>query len=249
MGEIAYTEGVGIPHKTFDDEFLTHKKCSEWWYCTGYLQGGDSSMFGYQFTLAKIRILGVKFHLLICSITDLQTNKHYNTQTPVFFGNGVVTKANVLRLGNKAVFNFSPNEHSSKGRMNLHMESGEFCLDVELNAIKPPVWHCDDGALAMGIQNDPKERTYYYSFTNLASTGNLSIMGKQYKSLEGKAWFDRQGGTFTLTDPKCSWEWFSLRFFDDTEAMLFAFPQHGYYDGTRINADGSYHRMSQSPHS
>ena len=244
MGNIKYTEGIGIPHGTFEDEFLTHKKCSEWWYCTGYLQDDAGGMFGYQFTLAKIKIFGIKFHMLICSVTDFQTQKHFNTQTPIFFGKGVTTTADTLVVGDKTVITFAPNAHSSKGRMNLHMESDEFCLDVEMEAIKPPVWHCDDGVLQMGIQNDPKERTYYYSFTNLATKGRLVLAGKTHENLSGKTWFDRQGGTYSLTDPRCNWEWFSLRFFDDSEAMLFAFPQDDYYDGTRIETDGKYHRLN-----
>jgi hypothetical protein len=244
MGNISCTTGIGIPHRSFEEEFLTHKKCSEWWYCTGYLHNTGGHMFGYQFTLAKIKIYGIRFHLLICSLTDFQTEKHYNTQIPIFFGKGITTESNVLSCGRKAVFTFAPNEHSSKGAMTLHMESDEFCLNVELDAIKPPVWHCDDGVLQMGIPDNPKEKTYYYSFTNLATKGWLSIKGKAYENLDGKTWFDRQGGTFTLTDPRCSWEWFSLRFFDNTEAMLFAFPQDNYYDGTYIDIDGAYRRLN-----
>ena len=37
MSKIKYTKGIGLPHKSFKEEFLSHKKCSEWWYCTGYL--------------------------------------------------------------------------------------------------------------------------------------------------------------------------------------------------------------------
>ncbi len=33
---IQYTGGSGVPHKTVEDEFLSHKGCSEWWYTTGY---------------------------------------------------------------------------------------------------------------------------------------------------------------------------------------------------------------------
>jgi len=243
MSKIAYTDGVGIPHGSFEKEFLTHKKCSEWWYATGYAEDATKNLFGYQFTLAKVRILGIKFHILICTVTDFQTKKHYNVQGPIFFGKGVTTSATLLSVDGKASFIFTPNQFSSMGSMKLHMESREFCIDLALEATKAPVWHCEDGALQMGIQGD-KERTYYYSFTNLAAKGKLTLLGKEYKDLAGKAWFDRQGGTYSLTKPECNWEWFSLRFFDNSEAMLFAFPQDNYYDGTLIAADGSYRRMN-----
>ena len=51
----------------------------------------------------------------------------------------------------------------------------------------------------------------------------------------GKSWFDRQWGPFRLIDSNSHWEWFSFRFFDDEEIMLFYFPQHPYKDGTYID--------------
>lgn len=124
------------------------------------------------------------------------------------------------------------------------MEMEEFSLCTKMDAVKPPVCHCDDGVLQMGIQNNPKQRTYYYSFTNLATTGKLVLKGKEYNDLIGKTRFDRQGGPYSLTKRECNWEWFSLRFFDGNEAMLFAFPHMNYYDGTFIKKDGTYHRLN-----
>jgi predicted secreted hydrolase len=244
MGKIVCANGTGIPHTTFDDVWLTHKKCSEWWYCTGYFECGSGEFFAYQFTLAHVRIYGIRFMILICSVTDLKENKHYNTQTPIFFGKGVTATADTLAVEGKVNVTLAPNTHSSKGRIRLQMNSGAYSLDVEMEAVKPPVWHCDKGVLQMGIPGD-KERTFYYSLTNLASKATLAIGGKTFKDLSGKTWFDRQGGTYTLTDPRTCWEWFSLRFFDNTEAMLFAFPQDGYCDGTFIEADGTYRRLNE----
>ncbi|MDR1599242.1 MAG: carotenoid 1,2-hydratase [Oscillospiraceae bacterium] len=242
MGKIVYTAGSGLPPTTFDDVWLAHKNRGEWWYCTGYLEDKGGDLFGYQFTLAKITVV-VPFMLLICSVTDFRSGKHYNTQTPIFFGKGVTVTADTLAVDGHTRLTLSPNEHSGKGRMRLDMRGAGFRLDVEMEAAKPPVWHCDNGALQMGIPGET-ERTYYYSFTNLAARGSLEIGGKAYEGLAGKAWFDRQGGTYHITDPRCGWEWFSLRFFDNTEAMLFAFPQDDYYDGTLIEASGAYRRLN-----
>ena len=245
MGKIVCTEGTGIPHRSFEEEFLSHKKCSEWWYCTGYLEksAGEGILFSYQFTLARVKILGVRFTMLICSLTDFQTGKHYNIQVPIFFGKGVTATAELLSVDGKAWITFAPNQHASKGSMHLWISGGQFTLDVEMEAVKPPVWHCDDGVLQMGIPGE-KERTYYYSFTNLAAKGTVTVNGETSGGLTGKTWFDRQGGTYTLTDARTCWEWFSLRFFDDTEIMVFAFPQDDYYDGTCIEADGTYRRLN-----
>lgn len=243
MGKILWTDGTGIPPRSFEQEFLSHKKCNEWWYCTGYLKDGKGGLYGYQFTFAKVSIKGIGLHLLISSVTDFQTGKHYNTQTPILFRRGIRTEQNRLVFGKKSYMEFSPNGHSPMGHMVLHMENEDFSVDTVMDAAKPPVRHCEDGVLQMGIPDDPKEQTYYMSFTNLTTTGTLRIEGRTLSGLTGKTWFDRQGGTYTLTDPRTQWEWFSLRFFDGREMMLFAFDQDGYFDGTRIEADGSYTRL------
>ncbi|AEC01798.1 lipocalin-like domain-containing protein [Parasphaerochaeta coccoides] len=243
MGKIVYTTGTGIPPRSFDEEFMTHKKNSEWWYCTGYLEDGKSSFFSYQFTLAQVNLFGVTIRLLICSVTDFKTKKHYNIQVPLLFGKGVTTNDTLLSVDRRASVSFASNTHSSKGKMHLKMYSDEFNLEVDMEAVKPPTWHCDNGILQMGIPGE-KERTYYYSFTNLKTSGSLTLGGRTYANMCGKTWFDRQGGTYSIRDSRTCWEWFSLRFFDNTEVMLFAFPQDNYYDGTYITESGDYHRLN-----
>lgn len=243
MGKIEYTSGTGIPHKSFEEEFLTHKKCSEWWYCTGYLENAER-LFSYQFTLAKVRIAGIKFHILICSVTDIKNQKHYNIQKPIFFGKNVTTNAHELSVGELVKVKLQENKFAKQGKMSIFMKTPDFELNVELNTTKAPVWHCDDGVLQMGIQNNDKERTYYYSYTNMETIGDLKLAEEEFKGLKGKTWFDRQGGTYSLTKSECNWEWFSLRFFDNHEMMLFTFPHVDYYDGTYINKDGKYKRLN-----
>ena len=101
----------------------------------------------------------------------------------------------------------------------------------------------DEGVLVMGLPKDPKQRTVYYSYPNMPTSGQVVIReaaGQQETVLQvqGKSWFDRQWGPYSLIDPATHWEWFSLRFFDDEEVMLFAFPQHPYYDGTFFTREG-----------
>ncbi len=60
MKTIQYASSLGIPPKSMEEEFLTHKNGSEWWYSTGYLNDDSGKMFSFQFTLGKIIIYGVK---------------------------------------------------------------------------------------------------------------------------------------------------------------------------------------------
>jgi hypothetical protein len=43
-------------------------------------------MFTYQFTLARIKIFGIRFHMLLSFITDVTTKKYYYNQDFVLFG-------------------------------------------------------------------------------------------------------------------------------------------------------------------
>jgi predicted secreted hydrolase len=122
------------------------------------------------------------------------------------------------------------------------MSSSGYSLSLEMNATKPAVWHCDDGVLKMGVDR-PNQTTYYWSYTNLKAAGTL-VLGSEKLQVAGKAWFDRQGGTYNIIDRWTHWEWFSLRFFDDEEVMLFSFPQDDYRDGTFIDKAGASRRLN-----
>ena len=236
MKKIQYTTSPGVPPQRMEDEFLCHRNGSEWWYCTGFINDATGKLFSFQFTLARVRIYMVQFHILMTALTDFETQKHYYAQQPIFFGRNVTITSNKVGLNGIAEMNFSDRE------LQLSMSGEEYSLSLEMEAVKSPIWHCDNGVLKMGV-DDPKETTYYWSYTNLATSGKLSLGDKQYE-VSGKAWFDKQGGTYTLTDRWTNWEWFSLRFFDGEEVMLFSFPQDDYQDGTYIENSGSFRRLT-----
>jgi predicted secreted hydrolase len=243
MRNIIYSTSPGIPHKSMDEEFLTHKNCSEWWYSTGYFETENGRLFTFQFTLAKIRIKGIKFHVILTALTDVDNNRHYYFQKPAFFGKGIVTTAERTSFAAVAGMTFRSGDFGSKGNMTLEMKGTNYTLQLMMNSIKTPVWHCEDGILKMGLINEPRQRTYYYSYTNLVAAGTLVLDGQAFK-VSGKSWFDRQGGTYTIENPLVNWEWFSLRYFDNEELMLFTFPQDDYLDGTHITKDGSAKRLN-----
>lgn len=236
MKKIQSTSSPGVPPQSMAEEFLCHKKGSEWWYCTGFLNDPVGKLFSFQFTLARVRIYGIQFHILMTAVTDFETKKHYYTQKPVFFGKDIIITSDRVGLDGAAEMTFRGQE------LGLDMPGTDCSLALQFTPVKAPVWHCDQGILKMGIE-DPKEKTYYWSYTNLTAAGKLVLMGQEYP-VAGKAWFDKQGGMYTLTNRLTNWEWFSLRFFDGEEVMLFSFPQDNYQDGTYIEKSGSYRRLN-----
>lgn len=237
MGNIQYTNSPGVPHQSMEEEFLCHKTGSEWWYCTGFLNDESGRLFSFQFTLSKVIVYGIKLNLLMTALTDFETGKHYYGQQAAFYGRKVTITSDRVGMDGVAEMKFNQRD------LEIHMTAKEYSLDLDMNAVKPAVWHCDNGVLKMGI-DDPKQTTYYWSYTNIAASGKLVLGNKEFK-LSGKAWFDRQGGTYNIINRFTHWEWFSLRFFDNEEAMLFSFPQDDYRDGTFIDKAGNSRRLNE----
>ena len=63
--------------------------------------------------------------------------------------------------------------------------------------------------------------SYYYSFTNLATAGMLTVNTTEYTIASGRTWMDHQWGNYTVLGMK--WDWFSLRLDDGSSLMLFQF--------------------------
>lgn len=225
-------------HGSFDEEWGIHKGCREWWYSTSILTDEDGNLYTCQFTLLHLSLGLVTPKVAMVALTDYRNHRHYYLQTMPNRKETVCISDTEASVSNVA----SARKEPDAMKIGLHHKSFDLSLSCEYG--KGSVWHCDHGKLQMGV-NDPKATTLYYSWTNMPTTGLLQLEGKTIR-LKGSTWFDKQGGTYNMADMRSHWEWFSLRFFDNEEAMLFTFPQNPEpeYDGTFIAADGSYHRLT-----
>ena len=220
----------------FDREWLLHKKCSEWWYATSILKDENNNLYSCQYTFLRMRLLPfLKPYILMSAITDFQEEKHYYNQKFTLFSKNIrINKNEVLCSGAKVLKN--------KDGMTISSYGDQFSYELKLEYGKGPFWHCNKGKLYMGIENE-KETTFYYSYPNMPTTGMINLDGKEIK-VSGKTWFDKQGGTFNFLDIHTHWEWFSMRFYDNEEVMLFNFPQQNYSDGTYIKSDLTSSRLN-----
>jgi len=235
MKKIKYNAGN---HGSFETEWGIHRGCREWWYATGILFDEAGNMYSYQYTLLHLAFGPVVPKVAMVALTDYQNGRHYYLQTKA----GKDAKV-YIDAGEASVRGVASAKKETDG-MRIQLHHKDFSMDLLCGYGKGAVWHCDNGLLQMGIP-DKKATTLYYSWTNMPTTGTLKMNGKELK-LSGKTWFDKQGGPYNMANMKCHWEWFSLRFFDDEEVMLFTFPQNEIpqYDGTFIAKDGSYHRLT-----
>lgn len=223
-------------HGSFDDEWGLHRGISEWWYVTGVPHTDDGRTLSYQVTLLSLRMGALlRPKVLMLALTDVDAGVHHYTQVPSVVGSPLRVTDTRVSWGDRADIERGPQT------MTVHARTTRFTLDLTLDQGKGAFWHCDDGVLQMGSRR-ADQTTLYYSYTNMPTTGTLTLDG-EHLDVTGKSWFDKQGGTFTLSDTATHWEWFSLRFDDDEEAMLFSFPQSGYQDGTFIPSDGGSRRL------
>lgn len=223
--EIAYS---GRNHGSFEQEWLSHKKASEWWYATGFVKDEAGNEYSYQYTVIKASIPMMTPWISHVAITDFNNKKHYFTKKTEINDKNVVVDENTVKYGE--MISLTKNENG----MHLIANGDGFSYDVYLDYGKGAFWHCDNGYLLMGSDSfTDKDSTIYYSYPSMPTKGTMTLGDKTF-SITGTAWFDKQGGIYNLVNAERHWEWFSLRFFDDEQIMLFSFPQHDYVDGTYI---------------
>lgn len=230
--EIPYT---GKQHGDFDLEWLSHDQSSEWWYATGILEDASKHLYSYQFVIIKNHLKVMEFWSMQLALTDFESGKHYYFEEKAKGPNSIIINES------SAIFGNSASVIKSETGMRVIGTADEFEFDINCEYGKGAFWHCDNGYLLMGTPDTP-ESTLYFSYPNMPSTGTIKIADKTF-SATGKTWFDKQGGPFNQMAVETHWEWFSFRFFDNEEVMLFSFPQNDYYDGTYIK-DNAAQRLN-----
>jgi predicted secreted hydrolase len=221
-------------HGSFFEELAPHEGVGGWWYITGYLHGlaNPEDIYMYMFNTMWDFVEGQPIMVRLSAIGDFRNNTHpyeidvFPGGSDIAYANGteVVTPNSILTIG--------------KNKLTAKDQGRDLKYSLELVPKKSPVWHGENGILIMGYPDRPEERTVYWSYTNLTTTGEISYKHSSNvlvtMPVKGKSWFDRQWGPFKNKN----WDWFSLRFFDDEEIMLFSFPEQKYKDATYVDRQG-----------
>jgi len=119
---------------------------------------------------------------------------------------------------------------------------GRPAIRFQLEALKPAVLHGDNGLSAKGPT--PGNASYYYSYTRMRTEGEI-VTADEVFPVTGESWFDHEWSTSALARDQAGWDWFSLRFSNGTELMVFRLrhktdSRQDFYSGTFIRRDGSY---------
>lgn len=179
----------------------------EWWYWTGHLRTEAGRWFGFHLVFFLSSVGGLWGQIGHAAITDID-NQSFHFLSLLKMGRPEETPdAYALDVSTLAAA-------GGGGADVLHSEVGDFVLDLDLGAIKPPVFH-----YGVGYTDYPfGGNTYYYSRERMQGRGLIRAGGEELP-VTGTAWFDHQWGT--LSDVyDIGWDWFALELDDMREIMV-----------------------------
>jgi predicted secreted hydrolase len=237
-GFVVNAAGAGtIARVSLPRDHLGHAAGIEWWYVTGLVRGTDGHRYSVFFTLFKRG----GFVLPVSQVVDLDTRQIVgHTETLAVRqvgGSSLKLKVPGAALG------FEPRSN----RWRFAASRGGYGLVLRAVPRKRYVLHGGGTGL---IRQSVAGTSAYYSATRMAARGTITRAGKAI-GFSGTAWLDHQWGDFGDDRRGFNWDWFSCRFDDRTELMLYRFrdrrtgrPLAAFRDGTVVRADGSSRRVT-----
>jgi predicted secreted hydrolase len=224
---------------------------TEWWYYTGNLETEDGRHFGYQLTFFRRGLVPpaeaptresqwatTQIYSAHFALTDVGANQFYSFEQ---VERGAMDLAGTQLDPYQVWINNWSVEQTGEDTYHLYASRDDVILDLDLEEVKAPVLHGDDGYMPSGP--GVGDASYYYSQTRLESAGTIQASGKTY-SVEGYSWKDHQYGTTGLTAEQVGWDWFSFQLSDGSEVMVYQLRQvDGSVDpfsrGTFVEVDGT----------
>ncbi len=198
---------------------------NEWWYVVGHLRSGRRT-FGYEMTIFKF--IGVKppgFNSTLSifrtdiAITDENGHRFYHEITPYFPQSAVYSTHGLsIQVGNARL------RGSSLGHMSLKASLPAGSFNLTLSSKRRPMYVGGRGYLPFGTGY-----TYYYSLTDLATSGTLTLHHHRFVTT-GISWLDHQWGDWSWKSIS-GWTWMCLQL--DNGVQLSAFDFRGYGRRTR----------------
>ncbi len=253
-----FTQAVEGRELRFPDDFGPHDDYqSEWWYYTGNLQTAAGRHFGYQLTF---------FRRALAPPQDVSARESAWASEQIYFAHFTVT--DVERGAFQAFERFSRAAAGLAGAeptpYHVWLESWSVTevgpdqyrlmaaedgleLDLLLTDTKGPVLQGENGYSQKGPAAG--SASYYYSLTNLASRGRVTIQDQSFE-VQGKSWMDHEFSTSALSEEQVGWDWFSVQLDDETELMLFQIRQADgtvdpFSSGTLIDREGGLQHLSR----
>jgi len=229
----------------------------EWWYFTGNLTGEDDREFGFQLTFFRFshgrseRLPAAGWNndqswMAHFAVTDVQQNRFFAEQD---FARGAIDLAGAVAEPFSVWVNgwsATPMLKACRECLNANLvaEADEFSIDLEIKSNTGPLLQGDQGFSVKNNQGDVA--SYYYSYPDLHSTGEVVIQGQSHQ-VEGTTWMDREWSSAVLAKGQSGWDWFALHLDDGRKLMLFQVRDEGkrnFRHGVLIGRNGISEQLS-----
>ncbi|MEO8394728.1 MAG: lipocalin-like domain-containing protein [Chloroflexota bacterium] len=248
-----YSRAIGARDWQFPQDFGAHPDFqTEWWYYTGNVQADSGERFGYQFTIFRRGISPSEadtasewrtnqLYMVHFAVSDVAGNQFFHDERFSRSGAGLagaeISPNYRVWLGNWQVIG----TNASDTQTQITAATDQVAVDFTLDQSKPPALQGDHGLSAKS--SEPGNASYYYSLTDLKTSGTITIGGKAYR-ISGASWMDHEFGTSALGGDAKGWDWFGLQLDDGRQLMLGQIRQTDggkdpYFGGLLVNADGS----------
>jgi predicted secreted hydrolase len=210
LAAIMAAAAIVVPQLHFPRDHLGHAAGVEWWYFTAYAHGSDGHRYSVFFTLFERD----GFVLPVSQVVNLDTGRIAQHTENLVRATGLPFSSEVAGLR----YDAAHDDWAARAA----------ALAFTAHPTKPYVLHGGGtGVIAQGASS-----SHYYSSTRMTMRGSLGRV-----RLTGTAWFDHQWGDFQSTASALHWDWFSCRFDDRTELMLYRF-RDGRANGTFVDRGG-----------
>jgi predicted secreted hydrolase len=194
------------------------KVANEWWYTVGHLKSG-SRRFGYEVTIFRLahfesagsQLAPTTVFRVDVAITD-EASKRFYQRVRYYFPQSANVSSKTLhaRVGSASLIATSP------AHMRLHASFPSGAIDLNLDSRRPAMDVGGSGYLPMA-----NGFTYYYSLTDVATTGTIRLGSRTYH-VTGVSWQDHQWGNWSWSKIQ-GWTWMALQLRNGTQLSIFDF--------------------------
>jgi predicted secreted hydrolase len=193
---------------------------NEWWYVVGHLRSG-SRRFGYEMTIFRFSHVqppgsnpeshgpGVTLYRTDLAITD-QGKRAFHQKISYYFPQSAHASATTLNVGagSAALTGRTP------AAMRLHFTMPSGSARLKLSSLRPAM-----NVGGRGYLHFSTGFTYYYSLTDIATSGTLTVGSRTY-TVTGTSWLDHQWGNWSWVGTG-GWTWMALQLQDGTQLSVF----------------------------
>lgn len=193
------------------------KVANEWWYVVGHVRSGTHT-FGYETTIFRFSHVTppgfttpVTLYRTDVAITD-ETGKRFHQLVTYHFPQD----ANLSHVALNESVGLDSLAGTSTKDMVLRSTLAGGAIHLRLSSRRRPMYVGGRGYIPFG-----NGFTYYYSLTDLATSGSLTVNGTKYR-VTGVSWLDHQWGNWSWRTIR-GWTWMALQLNNGVQLSVFDF--------------------------